>query len=131
MIRKLAQELAEGTPSGRTARILASYKFAEDLDTNDLVLGENETAPLDPDAPPEAKEDSTIAPEFGFTENTTNTHNETMHGTLDRTLDEYGSATKDYNSSMARILGSHVRTTSGSPAVTKRAVQRFLGRDKD
>jgi len=130
MIRKFAEDIAYSSSVSPTLLLLARHKLAQELGTNDIVTGENETAPLDPPDAPEGKPDMGFAPDYGFTDTTTHKHDETMHGTLDRTLDGYAGATRDYNDSMSRILGEHVRSTSGSPAVTQRAVRRFRDRNK-
>lgn len=107
MIRKLAEELA--------------------MDSSP-VAGDNNAAPLQEPKAPAVKPSATPAPDYGFTPHSSEGHAQSTHGFLDRSLSGFDQAARDYESTMAEALGSHVKRVSGSSSTSQRAVQRFRNR---
>jgi hypothetical protein len=107
-------------------------KLAEELANNEAgtVQGENNALPLDEPRAPALKSDATPDPEHGFTQHSGEGHARTSHGFLQRSLDQYRPATRDYERVMTQVLGEHVKQVSGSSATSQKAAQRFRERKR-
>ena len=105
-------------------------KLAEELATDSIVLGGNETRPLEEPSAPSIKTDATPDPDHGFTNHSGEGHAQTTQGVLDRTLSNAGAAAQQHETVLTRVLGDHVKRVSGSSATSQRAVRRFRGRKR-
>lgn len=100
-------------------------KLAEELATNDLVLGSNDIRPQEEPNPPAAKATADHASlEHGWTPHANATNNQDQAGVLSRTLKGYKDESRQYNNILATHLGEHVRKLTGSPSMSRSAVQR-------
>jgi len=105
-------------------------KLAEELATDGAVPGGNDARPLDEPSAPAIKSDFTPDPDHGFTAHSGEGHAQTTAGVLSRSLTNYEPAAQDYERTMSRVLGDHVKNISGSSATSQRSVKRFQGRKR-